>query len=229
MRVKAIDELCGHAFSASVIWGSTNNWTKDLKPSARVWPQTEGLRRRSPLRRRRWDEEKPEAAPSLRRAREIFRDAQRGPERDKLKPSRPESRSGPCSMFDIIWGARGGIGRGAVRPTHGRLVGGPKLEPILAIKASARSHSKPVFEPHTRLRRPKSLCPRRGICAWRRLRLRPAVVERSRGAADTAVGTSASDARSLAARHRGSRRAAAKYAFGRQRRRPFPLLTGPSI
>ncbi len=52
------------------------------------------------FRRRRWDEEKPEAAPSLRRAREIFRDAQHGPQRDKLKPSRPKSRSGRarCSI-----------------------------------------------------------------------------------------------------------------------------------
>ena len=58
-------------------------------------------------------EEKPEAAPSLRRAREIFRDAQRGPERDKLKPGRSEYEK--RSVLDVRYhlGARGGIGRGA--------------------------------------------------------------------------------------------------------------------
>ena len=52
---------------------------------------------------------------------------------------------------------------------------------------------------------------------------------RSRGVADTGEGTSASDAGWWAAGHKGSRRAAAKYAFGRQRRRPLPQLTGRSI
>jgi hypothetical protein len=49
------------------------------------------------------------------------------------------------------------------------------------------------------------------------------------GNRDTGEGTSASDAGSSAAGHRGSRRAAAKCASGRQRRRPLPLLTGLSI
>src|SRR5580704_13284184 len=67
------------------------------------------------------------------------------------------------------------------------------------------------------------------MCAWRRLRLRPAAAERSRGAADTGEGTSASDAGRSAAGRIGNRRAATKYAFGRRQRRPLPRLTGPSI
>ena len=42
-------------------------------------------------------------------------------------------------------------------------------------------------------------------------------------------GMSASDARWWAAERTSSRRAAAKYAFGRQRRRPLPQLTGRLI
>ena len=55
-----------------------------------------------------------------------------------------------------------------------------------------------------------------------RLRLRPAATGRSRGVADTGEATSASDAGWSAAARTGSRRAAAKYAFGRRRRPPLP-------
>src|ERR1700693_1666489 len=65
--------------------------------------------------------------------------------------------------------------------------------------------------------------------ATRSPRLRLAATGRSRGVADAGEGTSASDAGSWAAGHKGSRRAAAKYAFGMHRRRPLPRLTGLSI
>jgi hypothetical protein len=46
--------------------------------------------------------------------------------------------------------------------------------------------------------------------------------ERSRGAAGIGEGRSASDAEWWAAGHKGSRRAAAKYAFGKRRPQPLP-------